>query len=74
MAKTRESSSPTAEKGRNGQYHPNREEIAQRAYEIYRERGGAAGDELSDWIMAERELIEQNSKLRRKPAAKSAAA
>jgi Protein of unknown function (DUF2934) len=76
MAKTRESSSPAAEKPRNGKYHPTREEIALRAYQIYQGRDGAPGDELSDWIMAERQLMEQNDKARRKPApkAKSAAA
>lgn len=76
MAKTRESSSPTMEKARNGKYHPSREEIAMRAYQIYQERNGAPGDELSDWIMAERQLMEQKSKPNRKPAprAKSAAA
>jgi hypothetical protein len=76
MAKTRESTSPAAEKSRNGKYHPSQQEIAQRAYEIYTERHGAPGDEISDWIMAERELMEQKSKTSRKPAprTKSAAA
>lgn len=35
---------------------PNRDEIAQRAYEIYRERGGTHGTDLEDWLRAEREL------------------
>jgi hypothetical protein len=30
--------------------------IARRAYEIYRQRGGADGNELDDWIQAEAEL------------------
>jgi Protein of unknown function (DUF2934) len=32
------------------------EEIRIRAYEIYIERDGQPGDELSDWLQAEREL------------------
>ena len=32
------------------------EEIRIRAYEIYIERYGQPGDELSDWLQAEREL------------------
>jgi Protein of unknown function (DUF2934) len=35
---------------------PTREEIRVRAYEIYLERGGLAGNELDDWLQAEREL------------------
>jgi hypothetical protein len=32
------------------------EEIRRRAYEIYLERGRAAGDEHQDWLIAEREI------------------
>ena len=37
---------------------PNAEQVRTRAYEIYCERceGGRAGDALTDWIAAEREL------------------
>ena len=35
---------------------PSREEIAQRAYELYLVRGGGDGSELEDWLRAEREL------------------
>ncbi len=35
---------------------PTEEEIRQRAYEIYLERGAAPGFELDDWLQAEREL------------------
>lgn len=31
--------------------------IANRAYEIYLERNGASGDSLSDWLLAEREVL-----------------
>lgn len=77
MAKTRESSSPVAEKSRNGHTQPTREEIALLAYHIYLERAGAPGDALNDWIAAERQLIElagKSGKSRKKPAAKSATA
>ena len=36
---------------------PDRDEIAQRAYEIYVARGQMAGRELEDWVQAERELM-----------------
>lgn len=35
---------------------PTTEEVAIRAYEIYRERGGGEGSPLDDWLQAEREL------------------
>ena len=39
--------------------HPTREEIELRAYEIYIERGGGHGQEMEDWVQAERELVEK---------------
>ena len=33
-----------------------REQIEQRAYELYLARGGRPGDALGDWLAAEREL------------------
>jgi hypothetical protein len=35
---------------------PTMEQIRQRAYEIYLARGDGAGDELQDWLQAERNL------------------
>lgn len=35
---------------------PTQAEIARRAHEIYRARGGAPGCDLDDWLQAEREL------------------
>ena len=32
------------------------QEIRDRAYEIYLQRGGHPGDEVDDWLQAEREL------------------
>lgn len=40
---------------------PSREEIEVRAYEIYLERGGQDGNELDDWLAAERELTDRPS-------------
>jgi len=38
------------------QTQPTPEQIRQRAYEIYDSRHGAPGDEVADWLQAEREL------------------
>jgi hypothetical protein len=35
---------------------PSEDAIRRRAYELYLERGGAAGRALDDWVRAEREL------------------
>jgi hypothetical protein len=42
--------------------HPTREEIELRAYQIYIERGGVQGQEMEDWLQAERELVEKYGK------------
>lgn len=36
---------------------PTPEQIQQRAYEIYKARGGVPGRELDDWLQAQRELV-----------------
>ena len=36
---------------------PTTEQIRDRAFEIYVSRGDAPGDELQDWLLAERELL-----------------
>ena len=36
---------------------PTHEEIELRAHEIYIERGGAHGQDVDDWLQAERELV-----------------
>ena len=38
---------------------PADEQIRMRAYELYRERGGQAGDDMTDWLQAEREYYER---------------
>ena len=37
---------------------PTQKEIELRAYEIYLQRGGEDGNELNDWLAAEKELTE----------------
>ncbi len=37
---------------------PSDEEISQRAYELYLQRGSVPGHETDDWLQAEAELIE----------------
>jgi hypothetical protein len=36
------------------------ETIRNRAHEIYRDRGGASGHDVEDWLQAERELREHD--------------
>jgi hypothetical protein len=82
MAKTRENSSPTMQNPRVARFQPTQEEIALRAYHLYMERGGVPGNELEDWIEAERQLVGENGKTteggngkaRRKPKVNSAVA
>ena len=38
------------------QHEPSDEEVRERAYEIYLARGGVPGQEMEDWLQAEREL------------------
>jgi hypothetical protein len=45
------------------------EQIRQRAYEIYLARGGQEGDEVSDWLAAERELKESRQQGKKTRAA-----
>ncbi|HEY2455797.1 MAG TPA: DUF2934 domain-containing protein [Candidatus Acidoferrum sp.] len=72
--KTRESSSPKVRKPRATKKHPSHEDIALRAYHIYLERHGAPGNPHEDWTRAERELMEQPKKARRKATVTSIAA
>ena len=74
MPKTRPSSSPTVKKPKANEFHPTKDEIALRAYNIYLERGGAPGNALDDWTRAERELMEKSITPRRKPGPKLVAA
>jgi hypothetical protein len=40
--------------------HPTQQEIAERAYFIYLERGGSDGHHFRDWFEAEKELAEMH--------------
>jgi hypothetical protein len=45
------------------------EQIRERAYETYLARGGQDGDEVSDWLAAERALEESNQQTKKIRAA-----
>jgi hypothetical protein len=47
---------PSTEPTSAPQSGPTTEQIAQRAYEIYQSRGGTEGQDIEDWLQAEREL------------------
>jgi hypothetical protein len=40
-----------------GPEHPSRDEIARLAYHFYEVRGGRDGQDVDDWLFAERELM-----------------
>lgn len=46
--------------------------IRERAYEIYLSRSGGDGDELSDWLTAERELKQSDGRPRAAKTARAA--
>ena len=56
MARTLAVAPPTLSKPRATTAAPTLEQIQLRAYEIFLERGGAPGNEVEDWLRAEREL------------------
>jgi len=51
---------------------PTQEEIAERAYEIYLERGAEPGSDVEDWLQAERELTESREITGQRAKAQSA--
>jgi hypothetical protein len=66
MPTTKKIASPKMKKTPSNGKHPEHEDIALRAYEIYLERAGAPGNPLDDWTRAERELLAKNGKSTRK--------
>ena len=36
-----------------------KEQVQRRAYEIYQQRGGQGGSEMTDWLQAEAELLRE---------------
>ena len=45
----------------SGETAPRYQEIADRAYQIYLSRNDGDGDALSDWLQAEREVVESQA-------------
>jgi len=58
LTKPTEKSSLVGSESLTAEAHPTREEIELRAYQVYIERGGAHGQDVDDWLQAERELSE----------------
>ena len=50
-----EKTGPAEQAARRAEVHHDR--IAQRAYELYEQRGGQDGRALEDWLKAERQLV-----------------
>jgi hypothetical protein len=61
MSKPIGKSSPESEV-QTAEGRPTREEIERRAHQIYVERGAAPGQDVEDWLQAERELLEKYGK------------
>ena len=62
MPKAVEGSLPVGSELQTTEGHPTHEEIELRAYQIYLARGGAEGNDVEDWLQAERELLENYQK------------
>ncbi len=56
---TKPSVSPQQQIGAHSEAEPNRDQIQERAYYRYVERGRADGKALDDWLIAETEIREQ---------------
>ena len=46
-------------KDTGGPRRPSQDEIARLAYHLYESRGGRGGNDVEDWLSAERELMNQ---------------
>jgi len=68
MARTLQVAPRATDKTRRTKAAPTAEQIQRRAYEIYLERQGAPGNEVEDWIRAERELLQNGKTKTRKSA------
>jgi hypothetical protein len=53
--------------------HPTHDDVARRAYDLYRSRGAEHGDDIADWLEAERQLATENSRPARGRSAASPA-
>ena len=74
MSKTKATPSGASKKTKKAGATPTYDEIALRAYHIYLERGCTPGDPMQDWLRAEQELAEPQSKSGRKSKVVSIAA
>jgi len=74
MPKTLEKVSPQEKKSHTAKSTPSSGEIALRAYHIFLERGATPGNEIEDWVRAERELIANSNGTRRKTRSRSVSA
>jgi hypothetical protein len=68
MARTLEVAPRIPRKPRVSTNAPTLEQIQLRAYEIFLERGGTPGNEVEDWLRAERELTVPSAPKPRKTA------
>jgi Protein of unknown function (DUF2934) len=48
---------PSASQPQTAEGRPTHDEIELRAYQLYVERGRADGEDVGDWLQAERELV-----------------
>jgi hypothetical protein len=71
---TKAASSVAAKKPTKANPQPTQEEISLRAYHIFLERGSTPGNEVADWLQAERELKGAAKKAGRKSKIVSIAA
>jgi hypothetical protein len=62
MTKPTKEASPAVSDSKAAEARPGREEIEVRAFQIYVERGGTPGQDVEDWLQAERELLEKHGK------------
>jgi hypothetical protein len=73
MPRKKAKASPQVRKPHTAKGRPSTNEIALRAYHIFLERGARPGNELEDWVRAERELLANGSAAGRKTRSKSVA-
>ena len=66
MPKSTQAPATKSKKAAAPKSKPTHEQIAQRAYEIFLERGSTPGDPMQDWLRAEQELSKPAKKSRSK--------
>jgi Protein of unknown function (DUF2934) len=53
---------PSASQPQTSEGRPTHDEIELRAYQLYVERGGGDGNDVEDWLQAERELVAKHER------------